>query len=71
MRGAAVVVDNDRLRVVYRDRGRVVHEEVLCGPCYDALQRAGAFRKELNRRGKQTEVKPYYGDRQCDCEATS
>jgi len=67
---AAVLSHADYVHVCYRDRGQVVHDEVLCHDCYDALERAGAFRKARNSRGQQTEVKPWHGEERCSgCEA--
>lgn len=60
------------VHVIYRDRGRIVHDEVLCRRCFEELERAGAFTKPAHRRGRQTEVVAWHGEPRCaGCEAAS
>ncbi len=72
---SVAVVDLDRatyVHVIYRDRGRVIHDEVLCRRCLEELAHAGAFDPTFDRHGKQTTLEPWHGEPRCSgCEASA
>ena len=50
------------VRVVYRTRGQIVHDEVLCRRCFEEMRLRGAFRSE---RGKTIEFEPWVLEPRC------